>query len=90
MTRADSRFSCVLVARPRQRGVAHVVVEVEVLVVDPDRVVLERDPGELLAVARDPVQRAPRRSLRMRVDVDAAAPTRSGPVSKTWVAATCM
>ena len=41
----------------RQRGLAHVVVEVEVGVVDPDRAPLvEGDEAQLLAEARDQVQ----------------------------------
>ncbi len=41
----------------RQRGLAHVVVEVEVGVVDPDRAALvEGDEAQLLAEARDEVQ----------------------------------
>ena len=41
-------------ARARQRGVAHVVVEVEARVVDPERAPqLERREGRLLPVARD-------------------------------------
>ena len=41
----------------RQRGLAHVVVEVEVRVVDPDRPALvEGDEAQLLAEARDQVQ----------------------------------
>ena len=44
-------------ARRRQRGLAHVVVEVEVRVVDPDRAALvERDEAQLLAEARHQVQ----------------------------------
>jgi hypothetical protein len=46
-----------LARRLRQRRVAHVVVGVEVRVVDPDGAALhERRPGELLAVARHQVQ----------------------------------
>ena len=44
-------------AGTRQARVPHVVFELEVLVVDPHRVVLERDPREALAIARDLVQR---------------------------------
>ena len=44
-------------ARRRQRGLAHVVVEVEVGVVDPDRPALvEGDEAQLLAEARHQVQ----------------------------------
>ena len=44
-------------ARRRQRGLAHVVVEVEVRVVDPDRPALaEGDEAQLLAEARHQVQ----------------------------------
>ena len=57
MMRAESALQLLVLPGPRQRGVAHVVVEVEAVVVDPDRVVLERDVRELLAVARDAVQR---------------------------------
>jgi hypothetical protein len=41
---------------PRQAGVAQVVVEVEVVVVLPDRMPLDRDPLELLPEARRQVQ----------------------------------
>ena len=44
-------------ARRRQRGAAHVVVEVEEGIVDPDRpALLEGDEAQLLAEARDEVQ----------------------------------
>src|SRR4030095_3045639 len=59
------------VAGRGQRGVAHVVVDVEAIVVDPHRMVLDRDPLDALAVARDAVQ--PRRDvLADLVDVDTA------------------
>ena len=46
-----------LAARRRQAGVAQVVAQVEVRIVDPDRPALvERDVGEALAEARDEVQ----------------------------------
>lgn len=45
-----------LVAGARQGAVAHVVVDVEVLVVDPHQAVPERDRREPLAVARNQVQ----------------------------------
>ena len=58
-------------ARPRQRGVAHVVGDVEVRVVHPHRAALaERHVGQPLAVAGDEVQpvrsrrRAPRTAAR--------------------------
>ena len=47
-----------VVARTRQRRVADVVGQVEVIVVDPDRLVEDRDPAETLPVARHEVQAA--------------------------------
>jgi hypothetical protein len=57
--RHDARgeaFQLAFGARLRQRRVAHVVVDVEAVVVDPHRMALDRDPREPLAIARDPVQ----------------------------------
>ena len=67
-TRAASARSCCLGARRGQRGVAHVVLEVEARVVDPQRPAgLQRREGELLPVARDEVQPAAdvRREVRV-------------------------
>ncbi len=55
-SRPARRRELLVGAGTRQRRVAHVVAEVEVRVVDPDRPALvERDERELLAVARDQV-----------------------------------
>ena len=60
-----------VVSRRRQAGVAHVVLDVEALVVDPHRVVLDRDARDPLPVARDQVQ--PRHHVAAHaVDVDSA------------------
>ena len=54
------RPQLLLRARLRQRRVAHVVLEVEVAIVDPDRPAgLQRRERELMAVARDEVQPRP-------------------------------
>ena len=45
-----------VVARARKARVPDVVVEVEVIVVHPDRIVLDRDPGEPLTVTGDLMQ----------------------------------
>ena len=58
MMRAARRFSWRIVAGARQGGVADVVVEVEVLVVDPHRAADSGTQGQPLAVAR--VVRRPR------------------------------
>ena len=55
-----------------------VVVDVEAVVVDPDRVVLERDVAQLLAVARDLVQQAGGQLLE-GLSVDAAIGLAQGP-----------
>ena len=70
-------------ARRRQRGLAHVVVEVEVGVVDPDRPALaEGDEAQLLAEAGDEVQ--------ARGDVVAELAWLGAGPSKMLVEATCM
>ena len=71
MMRAESAFSCATLPGLRERGVAQVVVEVEAVVVDPDRVALDGDVLELLAVARD-LGQGRSGGLADRVDVDAA------------------
>ena len=54
---ADQLAELALAARGGQRGVAQVVLDVEVRVVDPDRTPqLEGDEADLLAVARDQVE----------------------------------
>ena len=77
--RAASARSCSSEPGRRQRGVAHVVLEVEARVVDPQRPAgLERRERELLAVARDEVQ--PRRGCGRRSRrTPAAGPRRSSP-----------
>ncbi len=62
------------VAGARQARVPHVVVDVEVLVVDPDEAIPERDGREALAIARDQVQ-ARGDVGADGVDVDAAVRT---------------
>ena len=71
-------------ARLRQRGVAHVVVEVEARVVDPERPAhLERREGQLLAVARH--------AARSRDSMCAENSSRAGGgPSKITSAPTCM
>ena len=65
---AAERGELLVGARGRQRGVPHVVAEVEVRVVDPDRPALvERDPCELLPVARHEVQALVQRGLHVLV-----------------------
>src|SRR3989475_2832703 len=59
------------VARPREARVPDVVVDVEVRVVPPHRVALDRGPGEDLAVAGDEMQ-ARGYVVADTVDVDAA------------------
>jgi hypothetical protein len=49
-------FQLIVATGSGQRGVTHVVVDVEDLVVDPHGVILEGDPLEALAVARDQVE----------------------------------
>ena len=72
-----------LAAGRRQGGLAHVVVEVEVGVVDPDRAALaEGHEAELLAEARDEV--------KARGDVVAELLVAGGGPSKITVEATCM
>ena len=73
------RLQLSVVARPRQRGVPHVVAQVEVVVVDPDGLVEDGDPAEALPVAWNQVQ--PAGDLRANaLDVDAAGrgPKRAG------------
>ena len=54
---AGEALELLVAARRGQRAVAHVVAQVEVRVVDPDRAaLLQRHEGELLAVARDEMQ----------------------------------
>ena len=68
---------------------ANVVVEVEVLVVHPDGVVLERSVGEPLAVARDAPQ--PGGDVaRTRARSTPPSGVASGPTSKIAVAPRCM
>ena len=67
----DQALQLPFVARPRQRGVAHVVLELEVRVVHPDRMVLDGDQGEALPVARQPME-ARRHVGAHALDVDAA------------------
>ena len=77
------RAQLLLAAGLRQRGVAQVVLEVEVRVVDPQRPAgLERRERELLAVARDQVQAA--------ADVVGEVVERGGGPSKTMTAPMCM
>ncbi len=68
---------------------AYVVVDVEVRIVDPDGVILEGNPLELLAVTRNEVQT---RSdvLPDDFDVDAPSAVRRGPASKIWTPAACV
>ncbi len=60
-----------VVARAGQGGVADVVAEVEVVVVDPHGLVEDGDPAETMAVARHEMQ-APRDLVANPLDVDAA------------------
>src|SRR4051794_16479433 len=54
---SGERAQLVLGARGRERGMADVVIEVQVGVVDPDRTALaERDEADLLAEARHEVK----------------------------------
>jgi hypothetical protein len=53
---AGEALQLILVARARQAGMSHVVLDVEVLIVDPDRVAFERGVGEHLAVAWNQVE----------------------------------
>ena len=66
-------------SRRRQRGMAHVVLEVEGRVVDPQRTPrLERRRGQLLAIARDQVQPAAD-MVQILARIPAAVPRRSAP-----------
>ena len=91
--RAGQQEQLLLGARRRQRGVADVVLEVEVGVVDPQRPArLERRRGQLLAVARAPgaagrgrgrgsrrtPAAGPRRSARRRCACARSAPPGAG------------
>jgi hypothetical protein len=60
-----------LVSGPRQRRMAHVVVDVEVVIVDPYRVVLDRHVRQPLSVAGDEMQ-ARHHVGADAIDVDAA------------------
>ena len=60
-------------ARVGEPDVAQVVVEVEGGVIDPDRVLLDRDPLESLAEPRDPVQERLDGAVNRR-DVEAPVP----------------
>ncbi len=64
--------------RSRQAGVANVVVEIEIGVVHPDRMVGERNPVQHLAVARDEVQDRLDRSAQLdEIDTAVSGPQRS-------------
>ena len=74
---AGERLQLVVVAGSRKAGVANVKVEVEGVVVDPDRSAVVRDERETLAIARDVLQ------LRLDVvtdqlDVDPTVVLREG------------
>jgi hypothetical protein len=68
----DERLELLVRARPRHRDVTQVVVEIEVPIVDPHRVLLTGNPGEPLPIAgnavEDALDPAPDRG-----EVDAAA-----------------
>ncbi len=73
LLRHDARrevFQLLVATGPRQGGVADVVVETEPTIVDPHRMVLERDPFQALPVARNQMQDARDRALES-LDVDA-------------------
>ena len=49
-------FEGAVASGSRQTGVTNVIREIEVVVVDPDRMVYERREAEFLPVAREPVK----------------------------------
>ena len=69
--RGAELFELRVAPRPRQARVPYVVVEVEIRVVDPDRTLCERNPGDLPPIARHPVQFRGNQ-IPDRVGVDAA------------------
>src|SRR5581483_4768819 len=75
---ADQTLQLTVVPRARQARVADVEAQVEMVVVDPDRVSLERHPRDPLAVARDPVE-AGREVAPDAIDVHAARRRRERP-----------
>ena len=86
--RPTSWRSCSTAAGRGQRGVAHVVVDVELRVVDPERPPhLEAREGELLAVARHEVQ--PRLDVRDEVLARRAAAPRRSPARPTCMCDAC-
>ena len=60
-----------LISRFRQRDVAHVVVDVEMLIVYPHGMILDRDESQPLAVAGNKVQAGGDIATNL-IDVDAA------------------
>ena len=72
-----------------ERRVPHVEVDLEVVVVDPDRMALDGHVGEALAVARDQVRAARRRRRGCARCRSPPSGVRSDPLRSTIVAATC-
>jgi hypothetical protein len=72
MLRHDARreaFELTFVSRLRQRRMAHMIVNVEMLVVDPNRSAFDRNVPQPLSIARN--QMEPRADVRTNpVDVD--------------------